>query len=51
MDENTAWTNFTATGKIEDYLIYCAEKKTCPSEDEKYENIHKGTYTDRAELR
>lgn len=51
MDEYTAWSNFTATGKIEDYLIYCAEKGSDPSEDEHYENINKGTYPDRTEFR
>ncbi len=51
MDENTAWDNFTETGKVEDYLTYCAEKKSNSSEDNCYENINKGTYPDGAELR
>ncbi len=51
MDENSAWNNFAETGKVEDYLNYCAEKKSNSQEDDHYENINKGTYPDRAELR
>ena len=40
LDENTAWLNFTSTGKVEDYLIYCTAQ---------YEDTDKGTYSDRAE--
>jgi len=44
LDENTAWLNFTSTGKVEDYLIYCTEKYSNSSGDTQY-----GTYSDRAE--
>lgn len=49
LDENTAWLNFTSTGKVEDYLIYCTEKYSNSSGDTQYEDTDKGTYSDRAE--
>lgn len=48
-DENTAWLNFTSTGRVEDYLIYCTEKYSNLSGDTQYEDTNKGTYSDRAE--
>ena len=49
LDENTAWLNFTSTGKVEDYIIYCTEKYSNSSGDTQYEDTDKGTYSDRAE--
>lgn len=51
MDENTAWLNFTSTGKVEDYLVYCTEKYSNSTEETRYENTDKGTYSDRTECR
>lgn len=51
MDENTAWQNFTSTGRVEDYLIYCTEKYSNSTEDAQYENTDKGAYSDRTECR
>ena len=53
MDENTAWQNFTQTGRVSDYLAYCRVKLgyppevTCVRPEEKNEKGNRGTDTDR----